>query len=283
MPEEKSVTNAAFYVSRPGSVQNSIDFLKALSDTYNILIKLNELPTMSSFFSEKIINYSDSLDQIKVLPSEELYISSVRFSSPGFWEVFGKLNPLNFIVEITKSILDWKIRNKSQQLELARFNYESVNAYIDLLERYEKIGKNYEKRPTEYRRFIKEQIEQILINLEEKVIPYLIVDKKPGLVQLEEKPKEYVTFFDLKGEGSRQVSGFMFNVLDPENEALQKPSILAKIANMQSKLSNEQVIEEINNLIDMEFVIYDRDQDRLIPTEKGISFYHEVAKAHKDD
>ena len=158
---ETKKRNAVFHVASVGSLPDARLFLSSLSSAYCTGIRLIELPEI---YHKSIheIDLDMAFQKIEILPSEELFISSIKVGSPGFWEFIGNLNPLNFIVEFSKMILDWKMKRENLRLEWARFNYESAESYFDILERYEVLASRYEEKPSAIKRFVRQKTIWIL-------------------------------------------------------------------------------------------------------------------------
>lgn len=76
-----------------------------------------------------------------ILPEEYIYISKVQFSSPGFWEFLGKLNPLETIREYLKDrhirVKDkkfaWDQEKRRGELEIEEKRFSIIEKKIRLL------------------------------------------------------------------------------------------------------------------------------------------------------
>lgn len=279
--EEHARRHALIYVDRTGDIEQIMSFLKTIAWAYETSHRLFELP-FQVFLKERLIFTQNDFEKVSFLPSENLYIASINCSSPGFWEFVGNLNPLKFIIDMIEAINKWKESYKSWQLDITKFQYESVSSYMDLLDRYDKMMNEYGEKIPHHRRFIKEKVEKIIQEIEKNVIPFSSKGKSPKLLKDSEKPKEYVSINDIKDKGSRSISGTILSVLNPKNEKFRDLFLLSFYAENQGKLTREQIVDQINSMIDQGFVIFDRENNRLEPTKSGLSFYESLSKLSED-
>lgn len=279
--EEPDRRHALIYVDRAGNIEQLVDFLSTIANTYEIAHRLFELP-FQILHKEKPIFTQIDFEKVSYLPSEGLIVASIKCSSPGFWEIIGNLNPLKFITDLIQAILKWKESHNSWQLDLTKFQYESVSSYMDLLDRYDKMINEYGDNIPDHRRFIKEKVERMIQELEKSVIPFTSKNKPPKMLKFSEKPKEYVSINDIKEKGSRSISGVLLNVLNPENDKLRDLFLLSFYAESQGKLTREQIVDQLNSMIDQGLVIFDRDNNRIEPTKSGLSLYESLGKLPRD-
>jgi hypothetical protein len=279
--EEQPIRHAIVYVDKTGDIGQVVNFLHAIADSYETAHRLYELP--SQLPPEEMHHLtSNDLEKVGFLPSENLHVASINCASPGFWEFVGNLNPLKFITDLIEAIIKWKESHNAWQLDMLRFNYESVAAYMDLLDRYDRMINDYGASPPRHRRFIKEQVEKMIQQIEQSVMPFTSRKKAPKLLGASEKPKEYVSIDDIKEKGSQKLSNTILSVLDPRNEKFRDLNMLSFIAINTDKLTRQQIIDQINWLIDQEFVIFDKKKNRIEPTKSGLSFYESLTKSSRD-
>jgi hypothetical protein len=106
-----SKSKAVFYVDAIGDVTCAISFLSCIEESYEVLLRLNDLPHWLRRH-EIPPAIEQEFNRIEILPSERLSIEVVECSSPGFWETLGSLNPLKFIIDLIGAMLRWKEKPK---------------------------------------------------------------------------------------------------------------------------------------------------------------------------
>jgi hypothetical protein len=132
---------------RAGEINEIINFLNDLQDAYANLyaldLKVYEL-MMRKFFTITDYNLSPIANANEIiLPEDRLFILSVNIQSPGFWEVFGNLNPLVQIREYLKERherrqdKEWREHQEYRKMVLENVNFETeiLSRQIDLLKK----------------------------------------------------------------------------------------------------------------------------------------------------
>jgi hypothetical protein len=173
------IVPATFYTIDFGELRVAIAFLSSVRNTYNDVVRLFEMPLQRvPWRSEKHIDLDELFRRCTVLKSEELRLGAVHLSSPGFWEFIGRLNPLNFLVELTKLILEWSERKKKRAQETLKAKIEAVSGYLDLLDRYKERSWHAVPDPD---RFLHTKIDRIINTLEREVVEFLLDGKPPDI------------------------------------------------------------------------------------------------------
>ena len=279
--EEYPRRHAIVYVDKTGDIGQVQNFLNTIADSYETAHRLFELP--EQLLPEKMHHLTGTdFENVSYLPSEHLHVASISCSSPGFWEFIGSLNPLKFITDLIEAIIRWKESNHSVQLDMARFQYESVSAYMDLLDRYDTMMSKYGVKLPRHRRIIQEQVEKMIQQLEQNVMPFSSKKKPPRLMGPSEKPKEYLTVDILKEKESQSLTGSVLSVLHPANEKFRDVQLLSFLVKNKDKMTREEFVDQVNYMIDRDFVIYDKENHRIEPTKAGMSFYESLSKTVKD-
>lgn len=121
-----------FHVARGGTASEIRQFIKDIEDAYIALARFEFLLRRRRWLRRSFIPFelfevgfqSTLWTTQSLLPDEWLEISSVEFSSPGAWEFFGSLNPLQQLREYLKDRherrkdREWREESEKSKMQL---------------------------------------------------------------------------------------------------------------------------------------------------------------------
>lgn len=104
-----------------GSIEDTIELLTKLENAYNRVFTFERL--IKTTPKDVITNFDlKSISRLKPTEEHKLQIDKVSFSSPGYWQIIGQLNPLTqireYLNELHERKKDRKYRDKYEEAKL---------------------------------------------------------------------------------------------------------------------------------------------------------------------
>jgi hypothetical protein len=128
------------HLSETGDIKRLAYFLRTLYDLYYQLQAFDDL-SEEEFERARQISQSDNMPLVRVLgrkmgpKSHPLRLVSLNINSPGILEAIANLNPLKWIYEYIKLYLDYKTKQRLNELKSDTWRLKSLKEKVDLMKK----------------------------------------------------------------------------------------------------------------------------------------------------
>jgi hypothetical protein len=127
------------------NAENSSELIIRVNDAYKSLMEIHRMMNLFNVFkvTGSHVTYLMPIKSAEIPHDDQLYIRSVNFRSPGFWEFLGKINPLEvirlYLNDRHERTKDKKYRNDLEEeklgIENKIYKLEFIQKFIETAEK----------------------------------------------------------------------------------------------------------------------------------------------------